>query len=88
MEKCANVENEDYVGEAMTLYLKDIKGLQILTMEEEVELAKAIEQGGEEGVMARETLIKANLRFVMFCQSRSCFRAFHCRSETPLQSTK
>ena len=70
MEKCANVEKEFYVGDAMTLYLQEIQGLQILTMEEEVELAKAIEQGGEEGVMARETLIKANLRFVMFCAKK------------------
>ena len=54
MEKCANVENEYYVGDAMTLYLKDIKGLQILTMEEEVELAKAMKQDGEKGLQARE----------------------------------
>lgn len=70
MEKCANVERDFYVGDAMTLYLKDIKGLQILTMEEEVELAKAIEQGGEKGLVAREKLIKANLRFVMYCAKK------------------
>ena len=70
MEKCANVENEYYVGDAMTLYLKDIQGLQILTMEEEVELAKAMKQDGEKGLQAREEFIKANLRFVMFCAKK------------------
>ena len=70
MEKCANVEREFYVGDAMTLYLKDINGLQILSMEEEVALAKAIEKGGEEGRRAREELIKANLRFVMYCAKK------------------
>ena len=70
MEKCANVENEYYVGEAMTLYLKDIKGLQVLTAEEEVALVKVMKQGGEKGREARETFINANLRFVMYCAKK------------------
>jgi len=70
MEKCANIEKEFYVGDAMTLYLKEIQGLQILTLDEEVALAKAIEEGGEKGVMARKTLIEANLRFVMYCAKK------------------
>ena len=70
MEKCANVEKECYVGDAMTLYLKEINGLQILTMEEEVALAKAMKQSGEKGRVAREEFIKANLRFVMYCAKK------------------
>ena len=70
MEKCANVEKDYYVGDAMTLYLKDINGLQLLTAKEEVELAKAMKQDGEKGLMAREAFIKANLRFVMYCAKK------------------
>ncbi len=49
----------------MKLYLKDVRRSKPLTAEEEVELARAIRKGGREADMARERLVKANLRFVL-----------------------
>lgn len=69
-EEITKKEENDFVGDAMTLYLKDIAGINILSAEEEVVLAKTMEKGGEEAVKARNTLIKANLRFVMYCAKK------------------
>ena len=66
-EETTKKEETDYVAAAMTLYLKDIAGIGILSAKEEVELAKTMEKGGEEALKARDALIKANLRFVMYC---------------------
>jgi RNA polymerase primary sigma factor len=43
-------------------YLKDVRKLDMITAEEELDLAKRIEKGDE---IAKEHLIKANLRFVI-----------------------
>lgn len=69
-EKITKKDEEYYVGDAMTLYLKDIAGISILSAEEEVALAKTMEKGGEEALKARNALIKANLRFVMYCAKK------------------
>ena len=42
-EETTNKEEAYYVGDAMTLYLKDIAGISILSAKEEVELAKTME---------------------------------------------
>ncbi|MCD5391139.1 sigma-70 family RNA polymerase sigma factor, partial [candidate division NPL-UPA2 bacterium] len=47
--------------EALTLYLKEIRGVSLLTHEEELELAKRARRSRE----ARKRLIQANLRLVV-----------------------
>ncbi|HLH56355.1 MAG TPA: RNA polymerase sigma factor RpoD/SigA [Verrucomicrobiae bacterium] len=49
-------------GDNLQLYLREIGQVQLLTPEQEVELAKRIQKGDEE---AREHMIKANLRLVV-----------------------
>lgn len=49
-------------GDNLQLYLREIGRVELLTPEQEVELAKRIQQGDE---AAREHMIKANLRLVV-----------------------
>ncbi|MBP5318233.1 MAG: RNA polymerase sigma factor RpoD/SigA [Paludibacteraceae bacterium] len=46
-------------------YLQEIGREDLITVEEEVELAQRIKKGGEDGRIAREKLTRANLRFVV-----------------------
>lgn len=46
-------------------YIREIKKAPLLTRDQEVALAQAIERGGEEGLEAGETLKVANLRLVV-----------------------
>jgi RNA polymerase primary sigma factor len=48
-------------------YLRDVNRYPMATLEEEVQLAQAIRDGGKEGECARQRLIEANLRFVITC---------------------
>ena len=52
----------DAEDRCLDLYLKEISTVELITQEEEVELAKRIRQGDEE---ALHQLMKANLRFVV-----------------------
>jgi RNA polymerase primary sigma factor len=49
-------------GDNLQLYLREIGQVQLLTPEQEIELAKRIQKGDDE---AREHMIKANLRLVV-----------------------
>ena len=46
-------------------YLRDVNRYPMATLEEEVQLAQTIRDGGKEGECARQRLIEANLRFVV-----------------------
>lgn len=69
MEKYVK-EESFYVGDCMSLYLKDLKATSLLTAKEEVMLAKKIEEGGVAAMEAKNKLVEANLRFVMYCAKK------------------
>lgn len=52
-------------SQSLDKYLQEIGKIELLTPEEEVELARKIRRGGPEGEAALERLVKANLRFVV-----------------------
>ena len=52
------------------MYLKEIGKVPLLTAEEEIELSKKMENGGEEGRLARQRLAEANLRLVVSIAKR------------------
>lgn len=60
-----NTEEDTYTGDSMQWYLKKISQIERLTLEEELELGKAIREGGAKAIDARNKLIEANLRLVM-----------------------
>lgn len=55
----------DRGSEGLSKYLTDIARRRLLTAEEEVALARAIQKGGREGQRAQDRLIEGNLRFVV-----------------------
>ena len=52
------------------MYLKEIGKVPLLTADEEIELSKQMEIGGETGKMARQRLAEANLRLVVSIAKR------------------
>ena len=62
------------VGDHVKLYLKDIGKYPLLTMEEEVELAKRMEEGDES---AKQALSQSNLRLVVNIAKRYVGRGMH-----------
>jgi len=52
-------------SQSLDKYLQEIGKVDLLTADDEIELAIKIQQGGREGDAALETLVKANLRFVV-----------------------
>ena len=52
------------------MYLKEIGKVPLLTAEEEIELARKMEEGGPEGEAAKKKLAEANLRLVVSIAKR------------------
>jgi RNA polymerase primary sigma factor len=52
-------------SEALDRYLAEIGRLPMVTVDEEIELARKIRKGGPEGKRAKARLVNANLRFVV-----------------------
>ncbi len=55
----------DGAEDSIKLYLKEIGRISLLTAEQEIELARAIEKGGAKGEEAKRKLVQANLRLVV-----------------------
>ena len=53
------------VDDPVRMYLREIGRIQLLTADEEIELARKIAQGGELGMIAKRKLVQANLRLVV-----------------------
>lgn len=52
-------------SESLDKYLVEIGRVPMISIDEEIELAQKIRQGGREGERAKEKLVNANLRFVV-----------------------
>ena len=53
------------VNDPVKMYLKEIGRVPLLKADQEIEIAKRIEKGGEDGEAAKNELISANLRLVV-----------------------
>ena len=51
--------------ESLDKYLVEISRMEMISPEQEVELAQTIRKGGQEGEKAKHKLVNANLRFVV-----------------------
>ena len=58
------------IEDPVRMYLKEIGKVPLLTAEQEIELAKQMEKGGEEGKAAQQKLAEANLRLVVSIAKR------------------
>ena len=53
------------IDDPVRMYLREIGRIQLLTADEEIELARKIVSGGNEGQIAKRKLVQANLRLVV-----------------------
>ena len=61
-------------SKSLDQYLQEIGKVDLLTPDQEIELAKKIKTGDE---LAKEQLVKANLRFVVSVAKQFQNRAYH-----------
>jgi RNA polymerase primary sigma factor len=52
-------------ADPIRLYLREIGAIPLLTADQEIELARAIQIGGSDGAVAKRRLVQANLRLVV-----------------------
>ncbi len=52
-------------SQSLDKYLQEIGRVELLTSKDEIELARRIKRGNQDGALALERLVKANLRFVV-----------------------
>lgn len=60
-------EEESYTGDAVRIYLKEVGKIPLLTAEQELEIARKMEQGDQE---ARKVMVNSNLRLVVSVAKR------------------
>jgi RNA polymerase primary sigma factor len=53
------------VDDPVRMYLREIGRIQLLSADEEIELARKIAKGGKDGARAKRKLVQANLRLVV-----------------------
>lgn len=53
------------IDDPVRMYLREIGRIQLLTADEEIDLARKIVKGGQVGVIAKRKLVQANLRLVV-----------------------
>ena len=58
------------IDDPVRMYLKEIGRVPLLTAEDEVSLAKRMEEGGDDGELAKKELAEANLRLVVSIAKR------------------
>lgn len=58
------------IDDPVRMYLKEIGRVPLLTLEEELELARQMDEGGEAAEAARNKLVEANLRLVVSIAKR------------------
>ena len=69
-ETASKKKEKDFLPGAFTLYMREMGQFERLSPKEEAELARQIAEGGEEAERARNELIEANLRLVVYCAKR------------------
>lgn len=69
-KECMIESGDDCVSDGLTMYLNSIGAYDLLSLEEEQELARVIREGGSDADEARNALVLANLRLVMFYAKR------------------
>ena len=63
-------ETEYYIGDSTRRYIAEIGKIPLLSAEEELELGRIIREGGKDAEKARNDLVRANLRLVVYCAKR------------------
>lgn len=58
------------INDPVRMYLKEIGRVDLLKSDQEIEIAKRIENGGEDGTLAKQELAEANLRLVVSIAKR------------------
>jgi len=53
------------IDDPVRMYLREIGRIQLLTADEEIDLARKIVKGGQVGIIAKRKLVQANLRLVV-----------------------